>query len=86
MESPKKKRKVVSEEEKAAIKAKKDAEKAEKEAEKARKEAKRKAEKEKKEECHVRGGQGKTLLLWGKVMNGVERWEKTNICRTLGAF
>ena len=50
VESPKKKRKVVSEDEKAAIKAKKDAEKAEREAEKARKEAERKAEKAKKEE------------------------------------
>ena len=56
LESPKKKRKVVSEEEKAVIKAKKkaekakkEAEKAEREAEKARKEAERKTEKERKE-------------------------------------
>ena len=50
VESPKKKRKVVSEEEKAAIKAKMDVEKAEKETEKTRKEAERQAGKAKKEE------------------------------------
>ena len=48
-ESPKKRHKVVSEDEKAAIKAKTDAAKAEKAAEKARKEAERQAEKAEKE-------------------------------------